>query len=254
MKALIIDNEQNIIDGLKALIKIYCPDIKQLLSAQNLDQAIEILEDYEVDIVFLDVELDNELGMDLFDKVQEAKFQLIFITAHNQYAIDAFKYNAIDYLLKPIDPDDLVSAVSKAVQSIDLKTDQTKLQKLMIKLNHLRAKEKRLVVNDRENIYTIEIQSILYLEADGPYTRIVKEKEEELFVSKNLKYFQNILVHAGFFRTHHSFLANLNHMVKFDKYNSQLVLKSGIKIPVSVRKKEGLLSRIREDTKNELLS
>ena len=245
MNALIIDNEQNIINGLISLLKIYCPEVQSIKSANSLATATEIINEEQFDIVFLDVELDDGLGMELFDRIEESNFQLIFITAYNQYAIEAFKLNAVDYLLKPIDPDDLIASVKKAVTSIHLQTDQKRLQKLMVRLNHLRAKDKRLVVNDRENIYTIEIESILYLKADGPYTRIIK-LNETLFVSKNLKYFEKLLTNAGFYRTHHSYLANLKHMSKYDKANSQLELNNGMHIPVSVRKKEGLLHCIKE--------
>lgn len=244
MRALIIDNEKNIIEGLISLLSIYCPQIRNISTAMNIKEGLQKIESSKPDIVFLDVELDEGTGMDLLDQVQHPQFRLIFITAYNHYAIDAFKHNAIDYLLKPIDPDDLMLAIEKAEKSIELNADQDRLSKLISSLSQLKGQQKKLILNDKDSIHSVEVNNILYLQADGPYTRIVK-KEGSLYISKNLKYFEGLLLEAGFYRVHHSFLANLNHLKRYDKSDSQIEFKDGTKVPVSIRKKDGLLEQMR---------
>jgi len=246
MKAIIIDNERNIIDGLVSLIGLYCPTIKSIETAMTIEEGRAVIESMAPDIVFLDVELDEGTGMDLLKHFPSPKFQLIFITAYNQYAIDAIKHEAIDYLLKPIDPDDLKAAIDRSTRKINLKKDQIKLNNLVSSLEHLNDKEQTIIVNDRDSIYSLEINNIIYFEADGPYTRIVKN-DESLYVTKNLKQFEDLLLDSGFYRLHHSYLANLSHMRRYDKPNSQLEFKNGMKVPVSIRKRDGLLNRIRNN-------
>ena len=139
--------------------------------------------------------------------------------------------------------------MSKAESQLKLKEDHNRLHNLINGLNEIQQPGKKIIINDRENVYAVEISSIYYLEADGPYTKIIKE-DASLYISKNLKYFENILSDAGFFRTHHSYLANLNLMLRYDKTTSQLELKNGITIPVSIRKKDKLLTLIRSTSKN----
>lgn len=244
MKALIIDNEVGIINGLQELIKLYCEDIKEVRGARNLQECEHILTSWSPDILFLDVELDEMTGMDLLDKLEHVGFEVIFITAYDQYAIDAIKYDAVDYLLKPIDPDDLVSAVSKAGEALAVKKDHLRLKTIMSSINEVETPVDHLIVSDKENIYKVLIDDILYLEAHGPYTKIVKANDS-LFVSKNLKQFQETLNAAGFFRTHHSYLANLSKMTKYEKINSVLELCGEYKVPVSVRKRDGLFEQIK---------
>ena len=244
MKVLIVDNERHIIEGLTALIELYCPGIKEIKTSMTWQEAKELVDIYSPDLVFLDVELDEGTGMDLLRAFPSYGFQVIFITAYDQYAIDAIKHQAIDYLLKPIDPDDLKKAVERAAKKLELQEDQVKLNLLVSSLGHLKNKEETIIVTDRESIYALEINQIVYLEADGPYTRIVKE-DETLYVSKNLKKFEVLLQNSGFYRLHHSYLANLNHMKRFDKSNSQLEFKNGMKVAVSIRKRDGLIDRIR---------
>lgn len=244
MKALIVDNESNIIDGLKKLLEVYCPEVNEIERGETIEEGIELIRRFKPDILFLDIELDEGTGMDLLQKIGECPFQVVFITAYDQYALEAFKFSAIDYLLKPIDPDDLVSSVNKVKEVINRKNDQVKFQVLLNNLQTLSKNDKKIIVSDKENIYAVDVQSILYLEADGPYTKI-KRLNDFLFTSKNLKHFESMLVYAGFFRTHHSYLANLSQMKKFDKVDSVLELNNGERIPVSVRKKEGLLNAIK---------
>lgn len=244
MRAIIVDNEPNIIEGLKFLLTEYCPLVDVIDTARDIMDARSKIERLDPDILFLDVELDSGTGIDLLNQLSRRDFQLIFITAYNQYAIEAFRYSAIDYLLKPIDPDDLVLAVKRASEIIKQKNDQIKLQVLIDNLQNLSKSEKKIVVSDRDHLYAVDINDIIYLKADGPYTRIQRTKDY-IYASKNLKHFQNLLQFAGFCRVHHSYLVNLKHMQRFNKSESVIELNMGDRIPVSVRKKEGLLAAIK---------
>lgn len=244
MKALIVDNERNIITGLMSLLRAYCPEVNEIESATDIPSAKSQINEFRPDLLFLDIELDDGTGIDLLNQLDTYDFQLIFITAYDQYAIEAFRYSAIDYLLKPIDPDDLSSAVNRAKEMILRKDDQLKLQVLINNLHNLANSDKKIIVSDKDNIYAVDINSILYLKADGPYTRI-KRINDYIFASKNLKHFESMLLYAGFYRVHHSYLANLSHMKRFDKVENVIELSNGEKVPVSVRKKEGLLNAIK---------
>ena len=244
MKALIIDNEVNIIEGLKSLLGMYCPEITHVDSAMNIKDGLQKINNYKPDILFLDIELDEGTGIDLLNRIGDCNFQIIFITAYNKYALEAFKYSAIDYLLKPIDPDDLVRSVNKAKDVIDRKNDQVKFKVLVNNMQSLSRNEKKIIVSDKDNLYAMELKSILYLKADGPYTKIVRVNDS-ILASKNLKHFEGLLIYSGFCRIHHSYLANLSQMKKFDKADSVLELTTGESIPVSVRKRESLVNAIK---------
>lgn len=247
MKAIIIDNEINIITGLKALLATYAPKVEVIGTAQDIDKGEELIRSLQPDILFLDIELDDATGIDLIKRFDAPEFQLIFITAYNQYAIEAFKYSAVDYLLKPIDPDDLIQAVTRAEDIIQQKDDRLRLQVLINNLQNISKSDRKMIITDRENVYAVDVQSILYLQADGPYTRI-KRINDFIFASKNLKYYESLLQFAGFYRVHHSYVANLRHMKRFDKVENELELNNGDRIPVSVRKREGLINAIKGQT------
>ena len=244
MKVLIVDNERNIITGLISLLRAYCSDVQEIEWATDISSAKVVIQEFRPNLLFLDIELDEGTGIDLLNQIDNYNFQLIFITAYDQYAIEAFKYSAIDYLLKPIDPDDLTSAVQRAKEMMLRKDDQLKLHVLINNLHNLSNSDKKIIVSDKDNIYAVDINSILYLRADGPYTRIQRLKDY-IFASKNLKHFESMLLYAGFYRVHHSYLANLSHMKRFDKIDNIIELSNGEKVPVSIRKKEGLLNAIK---------
>lgn len=245
MNVAIIDNEKKIVEGLRAMMDIYCPDLRVLGSAGNVRKAIELLNNLKLDLVFLDIELNDGTGLDVLKTIENLSFKIIFITAYDKYAIEAFKYSAIDFLLKPIDPDDLIQAVEKA--KVELLNDHKQIQmKILVdNLNHISIQNRKIVVSDRDSIHAILVKDIYYLEADGAYTKFILG-DQVILASKNLKTFEDILLNAGFFRTHHSFLVNISQMAKFDKSEGMLILNNGKGIAVSYRKKDALLDMIRK--------
>lgn len=241
MRALIIDNESNIRKGLHDLLLSFCPQVKGIHEANSVVNGINAIALYKPDLVFLDVELDDGTGFDLLSQLQTYQFQLVFITAHDKYAINAFKFSAMDFLLKPIDPLELQRSVNKAF--ININNDPGKqLAFLLEQMNNKSDQPKKIILKDIHKTYYVKIDDILYCEADGIYTKFVLIDNQNILVSKNLKEYESLLEPLGFVRTHHSFLVNPDKIRMFDKSEGgMLILDHGINIPVSQRKKETVL-------------
>jgi len=242
MKVLVVDNESNIRDGILKMISNFCEDVKELHEAVGVTSGLEKIMSINPDVVFLDVELDDGTGMDLLSKLEDINFHLIFITAHNKYAIDAFKFSAIDFLLKPIEPDDLIAAFEKVKQHHKNKHLNNQLQVMQESLNKITAREKKIVLKDSSSIYFINVNDIIRCESDGQYTEFYIENTKKLVISKSLKEYEELLDPFGFIRPHHSHLINLNKILRFDKVNGgSLIMESLEEIPVSHRKKTQIL-------------
>lgn len=244
MKVCVIDNEKNIVNGLKQMIAVYCPDVQQVIHADSVASGLDLLGDTSIDVLFLDVELDDGTGMDLLKQLDDYNFAVVFMTAYDKYAVDAFKFSAIDFLLKPIDPDDLIEAIDKVKSLKDRNASRFRIDTMFSNLNEMSLQEKKIVISDKDFIRAIKIADIYYLNAEGAYTSFIT-RNGKLLSSKNLKLYEELLGQMGFIRTHHSFLVNLRHMRQFDKSESALVLENDDIVPVSHRKKEKLMKEIK---------
>ncbi|HNR15789.1 MAG TPA: LytTR family DNA-binding domain-containing protein [Chitinophagaceae bacterium] len=239
MKVLLIDDETNQRNAVKQLLKSFCPGVDSIEEAESVKKGLELISKYRPDIVLLDVELGDGTGFDLMKQVADPGFQLIFITAHNKYAINAFRFSAIDYLLKPVDPDALQKAVGKAVTNIKNNSLKEQLIVLMQQLAGIQNQDRKIVLRDIDNTYFIKVSDILYCEAAGSYTRFYFTNNPPILVSRNLKEYEEVLEGLGFLRTHHSYLANPDKIKLFDKTDGGLlILEGGLSIPVSQRKKD----------------
>lgn len=242
MKLLIIDNEPNQRTAINALLKVFCPEITVIEEADGVQTGLQKIKSFHPDIVLLDVEMDDGSGFDLMKQVSQPSFQLIFVTAHNKYAIEAFQFSAIDYLLKPVDPDALQKSIQRAVHNIQSRDLSRQIEFLLHHLNGKHDHDKRIVLKDIENIYFVRISDILYCMAEGTYTKFYLQNSKHVMVSKNLKEYENILEPLGFIRTHHSYLVNPSKIVRFDKSDGgSLVLEDNHTVPLSQRKKDAIL-------------
>jgi len=243
MKALIVDNEPQIRDGLKKLIQNFAHSITSIFEADGIQSGELSFEKHLPDVLFLDVELDDGTGFELASKLaQKFKFQLVFITAHNKYAVEAFKLSAIDFLLKPIDPEDLARAVNKAKANLREHNLKEQIQVLQESLSSISSGQKKIVLRDSESIYFVKVSEIIRCEADGPYTLFYLNHGQKVTISKCLKEYESMLEPFGFVRIHHSHIVNSSCVLRFDKTEGgYLVLDNNEKIPVSNRKKEGIL-------------
>jgi two-component system, LytTR family, response regulator len=240
LKILVIDNENEVRQTLKALLELWSKGAHTIAEAEGVKTGAAKIEALQPDIVLLDVEMDDGTGFDLLRQISQPSFQLIFTTAHNQYAIQAFKFSAIDYLLKPVDPAELNTALQKAADNINNNTLQNQLAVLMQQLGGKTETAKQIVLKDIDKTYFIRIEDILYCEAEGSYTKFYISNSEPIFVSRNLRSYEELLAPAGFIRTHHSCLVNPAKIKIYDRKTDcgTLVLEGGHTIPVSQRKKD----------------
>ncbi len=240
MRILIIDNEPELRTGLRELIQLKPGD--QVEEAEGVMSGLEMITSFDPDLVFLDIEMEDGTGFDLLRQLDQPGFQLIFTTAHNQYAIQAFKFSAMDYLLKPIDPTELTNSLDKARAAFRKADLNNQLAVLMQQLNIKPVTDRKIVLKDIESTYFVKIADILFCEAGGTYTKFYLDGADPILVSKNLKEYEAILEPHGFLRSHHSYLVNPDKIKMYDKTDGgALVLVSGHSIPVSQRKKEMIL-------------
>ena len=242
MRVLVIDNEANIRASLVQMMANFCDGISELYQADGVATGLMKIAEINPDLVFLDVELDDGTGMDLLLKLKQINFHLIFITAHNKYAIDAFKFSATDFLLKPIEPDELIEAVNKVKQQLKNKYLSEQLQVMQQSLNRMANKEKKIVLKDSSSIYFVNVNDIARCESAGQYTEFYLADTKRIVISKSLKEYEELLTPYGFIRPHHSHLINVNRILRFDKINGgSLVMETLEEIPVSHRKKAEIL-------------
>jgi two-component system LytT family response regulator len=242
MKVLIVDNEPALREALEALLEEFCPEVGSIASVGSISAALELLPVFQPDLLLLDVELDEGTGFDLLRQVRQINFQVVFITAHNRYALDAFRVSALDYLLKPVEPLDLVQSIQKAHKNLQNNNLISQLDALLARVNHLQGhQDQRIALKDAERIYYVCPSAISHCAADGTYTRFYLSEGRCITVSKNLKEYAQILEPLGFLRTHHSFLVNRAKIVRFEKNSECLVLEGNHIVPLSHRKKDWIL-------------
>ncbi len=240
MKTIIIDNEAPARKSLRAMLQLYCTDIEIIAEADSVESGLQVIKTHQPDLVFLDIQLDDGTGMDILSYIGDPQFQVIFVTAFDHYAVQAFKFSALDYLLKPVDPDDLTPAVERARKTLEKNDLQLQLSIMANNMTQSKA-EQRVILKDADSIHIVGINEIIHCQAEGSYTRFHLEGERQLLVSKNLKEYENVLKNFGFYRPHHSHLVNINHIRRFDKVNGgSLVMKNEQSLPVSVRKRDQL--------------
>lgn len=240
MRILLIDNEAPLRAVLGSMILQQFPEYTNIEEAYSVASGVEKIMSFQPDLVLLDIELDDGTGFDILQQLPHHSFQLIFTTAFNQYAIQAFRFSALDYLLKPVNPADLYQAIQRAVAQI--KNNSIAQQVLVLFQQLQQGTERKIVLKDVDATYFIKIADIIYCEAEGTYTRFFIEKSNPVTVSKNLKEYEAMLGSEGFIRTHHSCLVNTGKVKKFEKTDGgRLLLEGGFSVPVSQRKKDMVL-------------
>lgn len=239
LNAIIVEDEQISREILKNYLKKYCPNVNLLGEAANVDEALVLIRNHDLDVVFLDVEMPYGNAFDLLDKVGDIIFETIFVTAYNHYAIDALNAHASYYLMKPISIDDLIKAVDYVTE---IKTKENALhgQILAPKTNLVNGK---ITIPQQDGFEIINTSDILYCKADDNYTEIYLNTNKKKVVSKTLKYFEDALNDSSFARVHKSYLVNVNEVVKYVKgKGGSVILNNGKEIMVSASRKSELLS------------
>lgn len=238
LKAIVVEDEETSREILMNYIAKYCPKVEVLGEAANVDDALVLIRNHELDLVFLDVEMPYGNAFDLLDKVGDRTFETVFVTAYDHYAIDALNAHASFYLLKPISIDKLIEAVDY-VQGI--KEKENSLQNTVLKPKQA-AVTGKITIPLQNGFEVLQIEDILYCQADDNYTQIFLQDKKKL-VSKTLKYFETILTESGFARVHKSYLVNINAITEYRKgKGGSVVLHNGKEIMVSPARKKELLS------------
>ncbi len=236
LRAVIIDDEADAVELLKLQLAKFCPEIGEIDTYTNSVKALEDMELRQPDLLFLDIEMPVLNGFELLQKLMPFNFAVIFITAYNQYAIKAFKFNAIDYLVKPIDTDDLVAAVSRAQK--ENVVNQSRLSALQKQLQG--EPINKIAVSSQNGVFFIDLKDIIYAEADSNYTTLMLADGRTFVISKTLKDLQDVLEDSHFLRIHRQYIINLNHVTHLDRTRSTLTMVNKKELPVARNQKDKL--------------
>ncbi len=250
IRAIIVDDEENSRETLRGKIDLFCPEVEIAGEADSVESGIKVITESNPDVIFLDVQLtEDSSGFDILNEIsinEELNPEVIFITAHNEFAIQAIKFSALDYLLKPIDPEELVKAIRKVESRKGLPKKAANFNVLVENIRQASDSPKKIVVPTSDGMHVIRLSDIIRLESSSNYTTFYLQNDKSLLASKTLKEFDNMLSGYNFHRIHKSHLVNLNYLKKYVQTDGGfLVLEDGTKIPVANRKKEHLLSTLK---------
>ncbi len=244
MKAIIIDDETRVIHIITKLLKSEAPDVELIATAGDIDSGSKAISTFVPDLLFLDIQLPDGTGFDLLKKLNTISFKLIFITAHEEYAIKAIKCSAIDYLLKPIDPDEFYAAVDKARKQIIQEEEKLKVKALIDNFENKKSLQ-HIVLHTAECLHLIKVEDIVRCEADNNYTFFHLIDKRRILVSRTIKEFNELLATSGFMRVHQSHLINLAHVDKYVKSEGGYILmKDHSSVPISLNKKQQVLNAL----------
>ena len=236
-KVLIIDDENRTRDFVKKMIDSFQLDLEVFTDGENVETGIEAINRIQPDIVFLDIQMPDGTGFDVLNSIETKKFEVIFITAYQEYAIKAIKFSALDYILKPIDAEELHSAILTAIDSVDFKKED--LQYEALENNIQPGNRRKLVLKTQECVYIVDLMEIIRCEADKNYTFFFLNNGKKILVSRTLKDFETMLNGYGFFRIQQSHLINLDYLDRYDKHQGgAIIMKDGSALPLSPDKKD----------------
>ncbi len=244
MQVLIIDDELHCREGLFIMLSLYCPEIEVLAQCAGAKAALQAIDKFHPDLIFLDIEMPGMNGFEMLEQCKEYGFEVIFTTAYNEYAIQAIRHSALDYLLKPVDKDELLLAVARA-KAVRREPVPRRINQLLEMVDGRRSPE-RIALTTLEGLSIIELKDILYCESEKNYTRFHLIGGKTFVVSKTLKKVEQLLLHDhDFFRIHHSFIINMRHLQRYIRGDGgEIGLSNGKLLPVSRTKKQEFLARL----------
>jgi len=246
IKAIIVDDEPNCCETLATLLERYCPQVKVADICYSGQSALASIIELQPDIVFLDIEMPHMNGFELLEKLQAINFKLIFTTSYDQYAIKAIRFSALDYLLKPIDREELQNAVKKAMQTLDRPVPQ-QFEALLQKWRKSGNGGQKIALPTMEGLQLIAIDQIISCESDRNYTTLYLKEKKKMIISRPLKEMEELLEDYSFLRVHHSYLVNLKEISKYIRgEGGYLVMSDGSSVDVSRSKKELLISKLQD--------
>ncbi|WP_315817622.1 LytTR family DNA-binding domain-containing protein [Paraflavitalea speifideaquila] len=237
MKAIIVDDEKHCRESLEAMLRIHCPEVVVVAICADALAAIAAVGAHQPDLVFLDIEMPRMNAFDLLQELNHIDFEIIFTTAYDQYAIRAIKCSALDYLLKPVDADELKEAVNKLKSRPRHLIEKEQLQQVVNNMSNPAQQDFKLIIATLDGNYFLLPEEIMYCAGNDNYTHFHLTKGRKLVSAKTLKEYEDMLAGQGFLRIHKSYLVNLKYAVKFSKANSTLILQDYTTLEVSRRKR-----------------
>ncbi|MCL6267072.1 LytR/AlgR family response regulator transcription factor [Flagellimonas myxillae] len=247
LKVVIVEDEKKSRETLKAMLEEFCKDVKVLATASNVNEAVKVLSVVSPDVVFLDIELQTGQGFDVLEQIKDPNFEVIFTTAFEKYAIKAIKFSSLDYLLKPIDLEELKHAVEKARNRMDTSVYRQQIDTLMQNLSKETYRQEKICLATTIGMEFIAIEDIVLCKADGSYTSFILRNKSKLMVSKHLKEYEALLADHQFMRVHNSFVINLKEVKKYIKADGgYIIMSNDMHVNLSPRKKDELIEAMKK--------
>ncbi len=242
-KVLIIDDENRTRQLIAKMIDSFGMEVETIPEGENVQSGITAIEKHNPDIVFLDIQMPDGTGFDVLASIPNKTFEVIFITAHEEFAIKAIKFSALDYLLKPVDTTELKAALEKALTTIEEKSESTQFDALQKNIQP--SEKRRLVLKTQESVHVVELDQIIRCEADRNYTSFFLLENKKILVSKTLKEYETLLAGHNFLRVQQSHLVNIDYVDRYDKKNGgAVVMKDGSEVPLSPAKRDVFFKRL----------
>ena len=242
IKAILVDDEPRARDTLKKIIENYFHEVHILGEAAGVNEAYELINKLKPDAVFLDIEMPDGSGFDLLKLFDTIDFKVLFVTAHEEHALKAIKFSAMDYILKPVNTNELREAIEKVKENMGQEQDiDIKLKSFFANMETDRKTKKKIVLKTAESIFLVPLENIVRCEADCNYTWVHFNNQPKILISKPLKHFDDMLKDFNFIRVHQSHLVNINHVIRVNKVDSgELVFSDNATVPISARKRKEL--------------
>jgi two-component system LytT family response regulator len=248
VRTILVDDERSGLNTLRKLLQVYCPELKIVAECEDADTAREKIELLDPQLVFLDVSLPGKSSFDLLAELRNINFEIIFVTAHHEYALRAFRYSAVDYLVKPVDEDILAESVKRALKRINTVTAHDNILTLVNNVQNREVRrEMKLCIPSLNGFRVVEMKDILYCEASGSYTNFILSENNIICSAKPIYEYDELLSDAGFVRIHKSYLVNLLHVKEYIRgEGGSVILSDNKEVVVSRRKKEYFLDRMNQ--------
>lgn len=248
LRVIVVDDEADGIAALSKMLRLNCPEAEIIAACNNAETAAQQILALKPDVVFLDIQMPGKNGIEMLAEMQERKFEIIFVTAHNEYMLQALQFSAADYLLKPVDEDRLVEAVNRVKDRLEQKNEPANIDVLLHNLQKTnQLHEMKLVVPTFKGFSVLKLEEIVVCEAEKNYTVFHLQHKKTITVSRTLLEYEKILHNTSFFRVHKTFMINLQHVVEYQRGEGGLVvMDNGMEVEVSRRKKEEFMNKIKE--------
>jgi two-component system, LytTR family, response regulator len=242
ISTVVLDDEPMARDAILALLERYCPEVEVIGVSGDIESGVRLIRQNKPELLILDIHLTDGTSFDLLERLGNDQYKIIFITAFEEYAITAFKFSAMDYILKPVNPDELVAAINKVHDSLDRESMSRRMEILFESLNTKSGEGRKIALRTSSSVHIVDLSDIIRCRSEKNYTQFYLASGESVVVSKTLKEFEELLVPFLFVRVHQSHLVNLDHIRRYEKADGGLLIMSDhSQVPVSLRKKDDLM-------------